>query len=215
MEPLTPDMPLADMPFAFKFKAPSGRVHRFQVIASHGIEEFVESVSAKLGKEADTIGGPPTVDDGKLSVSGFAMSYLDDEGDSVSITTDQDLLEAIVLARHSHHEKVDLFVHDPSQPPVTVAAPQPDHGRHTPSGSIATSGARRRRGVVDESEDSDSDDDDEISTTRRRRRGNHRSEPEQVIAGVPNELLLPGAVAALAVVIIGVFSISRLTSSNR
>ncbi|KAH7029067.1 uncharacterized protein B0I36DRAFT_363660 [Microdochium trichocladiopsis] len=217
LEPITPDVPIADMPFAFKFKAPSGRVHRFQVIASQGIEQFVTSVAAKLGKEADVLGGTPTVDDGKLSVGGFAMSYLDDEGDTVSITTDQDLLEAIMLARHSHREKVDLFVHDPSQPPVTVAAPQPDIPIPTPPASTAASGVRRRRGVVEDSDEDDSEDDDEedMSAIRRRRRhGHHRSEPDQVIAGVPNELLLPGAVVTLAVVIIGVFTISRLSSSR-
>lgn len=218
LEPITPDIAIEDKPFSFKFKAPSGRVHRFQVVAAHGIDEFVEGVAAKLGKEADAIGGIPTVDDdGKLSSSGFAMSYLDDEGDVVSITTDQDLLEAIMLARHSHHEKVDLFVHDPSQPPVTVANPQGDIPIPTPPASTAASGLRRRR-HVEESDDDDSDDDDDdedVSSVRRRKRGGHRSEPDQIIAGLPNELLLPGAVAGLAVVIIGIFTISRLTSSNR
>ena len=38
---------------------------------------------------------------------------------------------------------------------------------------------------------------------------------EQMIAGVPNELLLPGAIGALAVVIIAVFTISRASGSNR
>ena len=37
---------------------------------------------------------------------------------------------------------------------------------------------------------------------------------EQAIAGVPNELLLPGAIVALAVVIVGVFTISRMSSSR-
>ena len=34
----------------------------------------------------------------------------------------------------------------------------------------------------------------------------------QVIAGVPNDLLLPGAIVTLAVVIIGVFALARATS---
>ena len=32
---------------------------------------------------------------------------------------------------------------------------------------------------------------------------------EQFIAGVPNELLLPGAIVTLAVVIVGVFALTR------
>ncbi|KAI1136473.1 CBS and PB1 domain-containing protein [Hypoxylon sp. FL0543] len=202
----------ADVPFAFKFKAPSGRVHRIQVVASEGIEHFVASVIAKLGSEVEAIGGAPEVEDGKLSSSGFAMSYLDDEGDTVSITTDQDLLEAILLARHSHREKVDLFVHDPEKPPVTVAAPQPDVPAVTPATSSAHSEVRRRRHAADEEEDSDSEDEDYSAARHRKRSHTHHAEPEQVIAGVPNELLLPGAIVTLAVVIVGVFAIARATS---
>ncbi|KAI0179893.1 hypothetical protein GGR52DRAFT_578393 [Hypoxylon sp. FL1284] len=190
----------ADVPFAFKFKAPSGRVHRLQVVASDGIEQFVASVMAKLGGEIEAIGGAPAVEDGKLSTGGFAMSYLDDEGDTVSITTDQDLLEAILLARQNHREKVDLFVHDPEKPPVTVVAPQPDAAA-TPAASSAPSEVRRRRGTVD-SDDSDSDEEEDYQTIRRRKRSHQIVEADQIIAGVPNELLLPGAIVTLAVVII-------------
>ncbi|KAL7619867.1 hypothetical protein AAE478_010413 [Parahypoxylon ruwenzoriense] len=198
-----------DVPFAFKFKAPSGRVHRLQVIARHGIAEFVSNIVAKLGSEVDAIGGIPEVEeDGKLGSGGFAMSYLDDEGDEVSITTDQDLLEAVLLARHHHREKVDLFVHDPDKS-ATANASQLE--AHTPAPSSAPSGVRRRRATAVDEDEEDSEEED-FSTVRRRRKTNSFSEPEQVIAGVPNELLLPGAIVTLAVVIVGVFAISRATS---
>ncbi|KAI0869084.1 hypothetical protein GGS24DRAFT_494037 [Hypoxylon argillaceum] len=196
------DQPTAEIPFPFKFKAPGGRVHRLQVIASHGIGELVANVAAKLGSEVDAIGGVPVAEEGKLIAGGFALSYLDDEGDTVSITTDQDLLEAILLARHHHHEKVDLFVHDPEKPAIVVTAPQPDHlAADTPSASAATSEVRRRRAVVDDDEDEETEDED-YSAVRRRKKVSSRAEPDQIIAGVPNELLLPGAVVTLAVVII-------------
>ncbi|CAJ2508958.1 Uu.00g139840.m01.CDS01 [Anthostomella pinea] len=210
------EQPPADIPFAFKFKAPSGRVHRLQVVASQGIAQFVATVASKLGNELEAAGGAPTVEDGKLSYSGFAMSYLDDEGDTVSITTDQDLLEAILLARQNHQEKVDLFVHDPEKPPVAVAAPQPDlpvH-THTPPASSAPSDVRRRRAAVDD-EEADESEEEDFSTVRRRKKSSaSKTEAEQVIAGVPNELLLPGAICALAVVIVGVFAIGRASSSR-
>ncbi|KAK7941642.1 mitochondrial ribosomal protein subunit S4 [Apiospora aurea] len=189
-----PEPAPAELPFAFKFKAPSGRVHRLQVIASQGISTFVDNINSKLGSEVEAIGGIPDVEDGRVGVSGYALSYLDDEGDTVSITTDQDLLEAILLARQHHREKVDLFVHDPNQPPVT-------------------SSRRRRRHHA--SEDEDDSEDDDMATVRRRKskHGHHASVQEkEVIAGVPNELLLPGAIVTLAVVILGVFAISRATS---
>lgn len=205
------EQPPAEIPFSFKFKAPSGRVHRLQVIASQGIEAFIASVAAKLGNEVESIGGTPTVEDGKVGSAGFALSYADDEGDTVSITTDNDLLEAILLARQSHHEKVDLYVHDPEKPPVIAPPPVVETPVVAPLPTSVLGLRERRRAYEDEEEEEEDDDDDE-SPARRSRRGKNVHVQDQVIAGVPNELLLPGAIVTLAVVIIGVFTITRATS---
>ncbi|KAG9532230.1 CBS-domain-containing protein [Aureobasidium sp. EXF-12298] len=194
-----------DVAFPFKFKAPSGRVHRLQVVPSAGMSELVNVVAEKLGSEAEAIGGVPTFDDGKLSRTGFALSYLDNEGDTVSITTDRDLLDAISLAQLTHQDKVDLFVHDPEKAPLPATlAPQPSLVTVTPSESQV-----RERKVTH------SESDDESETTRPRRRERQAAPAaaqEQLIAGLPNELLLPGAIVTLAVAIIGVFAISRMSS---
>ncbi|KAM5352047.1 hypothetical protein ACJ41O_004770 [Fusarium nematophilum] len=208
-----------ELPFPFKFKAPSGRVHRVKVIATEGMGTFVASVAGKLGSEVDGIGGVPSVEDGKIVGPGFALSFLDDEGDSVSITTDHDLLEAVLLARHARRDKVDLFVHDPEKPPVS----EPAEIAALPTPSISTGpGLRERRKWWPDEEDEEEeeegfdDDDDAGSTTMRRPRRTRTAPappiPDQVIAGVPNELLLPGAIVTLAFAIVGVFTISRLTS---
>ncbi|RMZ75758.1 hypothetical protein DV737_g5144, partial [Chaetothyriales sp. CBS 132003] len=108
--------------FPFKFKAPGGRVHRVQVVAANGIAELVANVSGKLGPEdVEAVGGEAVVVEGRLANEGFALSYIDNEGDTVSITTDQDVLDAIVMAQHGKRDKVDLLVHDPLQPPVVAA----------------------------------------------------------------------------------------------
>ncbi|KAI1333320.1 hypothetical protein F5Y16DRAFT_407204 [Xylariaceae sp. FL0255] len=206
------EQPPAETPFAFKFKAPSGRVHRIQVIASQGVSELVAAVTAKLGAEAESIGGVPVAEEGKLTAGGFALSYLDDEGDTVSITTDQDLLEAILLARQHRHEKVDLFVHDPEKPAVTVVAPQPEPPvASTPPLSSVPSEVRRRRAAVDDDEEEEEESEEEdYSTVRRRKKASGRGgEVDQVIAGVPNELLLPGAIVTLAVVIVARRALAR------
>ena len=193
-----------DAPFPFKFKAPSGRVHRVQVAASAGMEELVSNVTAKLGGEVEAVGGEATVEDGKLVPSGYALSYLDNEGDTVSITTDQDLLDAITLARRTHRDKVDLFVHDPEKPPMSATVdPQPALAKPlTPPPSTLKS---RRRHLEDE------DDDEEMETPikKERKPSSQPKQPDQLVAGVPNELLLPGAIATLAVVIVVVFTLSR------
>lgn len=200
------EIPPEDVPFAFKFKAPSGRVHRVQVIASHGLAELISVVTGKLGAEIDAVGGVATVEDGKLGSSGFALSYLDDEGDSVSITTDTDLLEAIILARNSHRDKVDLFVHDPEKPPIaTTLDPQPPIQVATPP---ASSTVRRRKAVSEDDEESD----DEPRVKSKSRKASAPQPAADIIQGVPNELLLPGAIVTLAVVIVGVFALARATS---
>jgi hypothetical protein len=193
-----------DEPFPFKFKAPSGRVHRLQVVASGGIEELVSRVVGKLGGEVETIGGIPTFDEGRISKSGFALSYLDNDGDTVSITTDQDLVEAIGLSRLAHRDKVDLFVHDPETAPLSATVePQPALAKPpTPPESVLR---ERKQFFEDEEED-----------TQRRQRGQSSAATQQpeIIAGVPNDLLLPGALVTLAVVIVAVFALGR-ASNNR
>ena len=193
-----------DVPFPFKFKAPSGRVHRLQVTPSSGMAELISNVTAKLGSEVSAVGGEAMVVDGRLAASGYALSYLDNEGDTVSITTDQDLLDAITLARQSHREKVDLFIHDPEKPPMSVIA---DPTPVTTPQVVAPTPREQTRQIPNDEDHENRDE--SLAQSRPRKTTTQTSEKEQLIAGVPNELLLPGAIAGLAVVIVAVFSISR------
>lgn len=200
-----PSPTIEETPFPFKFKAPSGRVHRIQAVASSGVAELISNVTAKLGGEVDAVGGEATFENGKLGDTGYALSYLDNEGDTVSITTDQDLLDAIMLSKQNRHNKVDLFVHAPGKPPMSATVdPQPALSK-PPTPPLST--LRERRRVAEE--------EDEMETPVKKERKPIEAQPkqqEQLIAGVSNDLLLPGAIVALAVVIIGVFTLSR---SNR
>lgn len=190
--------PLEEVPFAFKFKALSGRVHRLQVTATAGMGEFVSNITSKLGGEVDAVGGEPSVENGKLGKSGFALSYLDNEGDTVSITTNQDLVEAIAMAQKNKSDKVDLFVHEPGKPPLTATVvPQPGL---VPAKSVNKTEHEKLLAKETEEEEGGGE------------KAAAKQSLEQVIAGVPNELLLPGAVAALTVVIVGVFAFSRSSS---
>ena len=186
-----------DAPFPFKFKAPSGRVHRVTVLNTAGIGELVLQVTAKLGVELEAVGGEAVVEEGRLSNTGYALSYMDNEGDTVSITTDQDMLDAISLARRTRRDKVDLFVHDPAQPPIPITLdPQPAKpvAPATPAEESSVTGDRTA-------------EEPSLSKPRSQQPFAHGHE-EQFIAGVPNELLLPGAIVTLAAVIAGVFILS-------
>lgn len=196
-----------DAPFPFKFKAPSGRVHKIHVVASTGMAELISSVTLKLGGEVDVVGGAASFEDGKVGSMGYALSYLDNEGDTVSMTTDQDLSDAIVLAQRSHRDKVDLFVHDPQKPPMTATIdPRPALSKPlTPPESEVR---ERRRQVAEDADDETMD----VPVRKDRRQATAQPKQEDLIAGVPNDLLLPGAIVTLAVVIVGVFAISRASS---
>jgi hypothetical protein len=197
-----------EKPFPFKFKAPSGRVHRLQILASLGMAELILHVNAKMGAELEAVGGAASFEDGKLGTTGYALSYLDNEGDTVSITTDQDLFEAIMLAKKTHRDKVDLFVHHPDKPPISATVdPRPALPRlPTPPESEI----RERRRYNGEGEEDEMDYGK--PATRRAATTAQPKQEEQLIPGVSNDVLLPGAIVTLAVVIIGVFAISRASS---
>lgn len=186
-----------DAPFPFKFKAPSGRVHRVNVLIADGVANLVSQVTAKLGAELESVGGEAVVQEGRLSNTGYALSYMDNEGDTVSITTDQDMLDAINLARRARRDKVDLFVHDPTQPPIPpTVEPQPPKPATPAEEHSSAAGDHASEEAL-------------LNKSRPQQSFPSHSPEEQFINGVPNELLLPGAIVTLAAVIAGVFILSR------
>jgi len=212
--------------FPFKFKSPAGRNHRIQVNISAGIAELVEAVAQKLGSEADSIGGVPQVESGRCSTTGFALSYMDNENDIVSITTDHDLISAVTLARQYGSDKVLLYVHDPAVPPepplpagivpATVSAsvtPAPLSTTHS-NVHTATEPTPRQPDFdqqVQAKADTPAAAASTTTGTGKSRVPLPSAQHDQIIPNVPNELLLPGAIAGLAAVILGVFAISRLS----
>ena len=74
----------------------------------------------------------------------------------------------------------------------------------------------RERKAFAAAEDADEEDEEEVAERRRQKKQvsapQSKQQEPQVIAGVPNELLMPGAIVTLAAVIITVFTISRATS---
>lgn len=176
-------------PFPFKFRAPGGRVHRIQVGSKDGVGALLNLVTAKLGPEVDLIGGKAELLEGVV-VDGFAMSYMDNEGDTVSITADNDLTDAIYLARRNGADKVDLFVHHPDHPPVIEQVPPPPI-------------------VIPASDEGNSQDGEDAVEEKAIVPAPPVAAPAQILPGVPNELLLPGVVATIAVSMIGVFILGR------
>ncbi|KAL9552318.1 hypothetical protein PS6_004535 [Mucor atramentarius] len=211
--------------FSFKFTSDGGKTHRFASVYN-SYAALLEAVRQKvIGEHLAHLGANP--DDVPVE-SWLSISYLDDEEDQVLITSDADVSDAVKLARKMGQDRVKLFVHDATEkeeevveapaviepavvveekviepvappvitPPPTIEVTEPLHEKKS-----------KRRSVRKEVETSDSEDEDTHSS-RRKQEG-------ATVAGIPQELVLPAAIAFLGVVIVGVFAFSRVSSNHR
>jgi len=174
---------IKDESFLFKFKSPAGRVHRLRFDTALGLGDFRSIIGEKLtGDEIAVIGGIDASD------VGFAISFVDDDGDVVSILSVADLSESVAIAKRSGRDKVDIYIHHPNQPP-----------RMEPAAQVAKV--------------------DPLDTVEKvvanAERGSEGPFVKESVGGIPTELLLPGAIVVLAVVIVGVFVATRSSGSAR
>lgn len=154
-----------EIPFTFKFKSPGieGRVHRITLKSSEGIVRLKELIDAKLHEKDYTV----------LNIESdekYAISYVDDEGDVVSITSDDDLCECIKINLKLQNDKADLYLHNPHE-----------HATIEDVKSIYSRKSVRKNNIGS----------------------------SDLIAGVPNEILIPSALAVLGASIIIGFTFAR------
>ncbi|KAJ7900117.1 hypothetical protein B0H14DRAFT_2672359 [Mycena olivaceomarginata] len=193
---VTGAVPIDDGTYVFKFKTPSGRTHRFQ--ARHdNVEHLREIVAGKLATDPFFTDFKSTSDPAVIpDPIDFHLSYNDGDGDSVFVTSDHDVMDAVKTARSSGADRVVLEIHggkgwgqaDKETKPLPVPVPVPEVA------PPAVTEAETVKAVLLE--------------------GNSIP-PQQIpdeIMGVPKDVLLPASIAALAVAIIGVFAVSRFSS---
>lgn len=198
----TGPLPVDDGTYVFKFRTPSGRTHRFQ--ARHDdVEHLREIVSGKLATDPFFTDFHSTDDnDNRPDPIDFHLSYTDADGDSVLITSDHDVTDAVKIARAAGTDRVVLFV----QGGKDWAEAGADK-----SEAKAAEVAAATQFEVKEVEKAESIVAEAATPTH--------APPtplplNEEVFGIPKDLLLPASIGALAVVIIGVFTISRLTSSQ-
>lgn len=198
-----------DIPFPFKFRAPSGRNHRITVAPADGLLALRNEIARKLSlEEVQSLGGVGEVEEGKVVMPGFAIGYVDEEGDVIAITSDRDLTDAINLNKGLGNNKVDIYVHHPDEH-INIQAPA---ASVAPSEPAAPQPSSRRRGAPlgeDESFAEDRDNGEEKARSRPSRPAKRSTPEASLIPGVPNELILPGAIVALAASIVLVFTLNR------
>lgn len=190
-------VPVDDGTYVFKFRTPSNDVHRFQ--ARHdSIEMLREIIGGKLSNDPffTKFDGPPEEKPDPLD---FALSYTDVDHDTVLMTSDGDVADAVSIARAAGSDRVVLFIRGGSKNwPETGLEKSGDSAKATSEAAI-----EQTKSVDNE-------------TTREPTAapppvGAPAPSSSELVLGIPKDLLLPASIGALAVVIIAVFTISRLT----
>nr|CAG8446557.1 7817_t:CDS:2 [Entrophospora candida] len=138
--------------FTFKFKAPNGKSHRFTVNYL-SLDNIRSTVLSKLPS----------------SVKDFTISYVDDDEDHVTISTEDDVLDAVKIAQRQNSSKVILFINEIKENRKSI-----------------NTNKRKRKSQLFVNKG-----DDDFNLT------------------IPKDLLLPGALVTLAIIIVGVFAIAR------
>ncbi|KII93420.1 hypothetical protein PLICRDRAFT_171175 [Plicaturopsis crispa FD-325 SS-3] len=194
-------LPVDDGTYVFKFRTPSGRTHRFQ--ARHdNVENLRDIVTGKLA--TDPFFETPEEDDGhaRPDPEDFHLSYTDADGDTVLITSDTDVTDAVKIARAAGTDRVVLFVQGGK------AWAEAGSGKAEGKAVEAAAAAKEETKELDKGEAVLPEG---VSFTP----PSHPHVPAQdEIFGIPKDLLLPASIGALAAVIVGVFTISRLTRSD-
>ncbi|KAJ6509314.1 hypothetical protein C8R47DRAFT_1182749 [Mycena vitilis] len=189
--------PVDDGTYVFKFRTPSGRTHRFQ--ARHdSVEHLREVVAGKLATDPFFTDFKSTSDPAVIpDPIDFHLSYTDADGDSVFVTSDQDVMDAVKVARISGADRVVLVIqggkgwsHGDAKKAEPETKPEPVPEAPSPA---ATEAEKVKSVLLD---------------------GNtippHHIPAE--IMGIPKDVLLPASIVTLAVAIIGVFAASRFSS---
>ena len=198
----TPPLPPADDgTYVFKVRTPSGRTHRFQA-RHNSVENLRDIISGKLAtdpfftqyKAKDEFEEPPDPSD-------FIMSYTDADGDVVLISSDNDVSDAVKIARESGADRVVVHIQGgkgwkEEEEKAQVADLQP------PKEATKEESAEKVEEVVSLPP--------VIHVPHHTIHYPTNLDVDDTVFGVPKDLLLPASIGALAVVILGVFTISRL-----
>jgi len=223
-------IPVDDGTYVFKFRTPSGRTHRFQ--SRHDdVEHLREIVAGKLTTDPFFIqyhASEEEHEEHRPDPTDFVLSYTDADGDIVLITSDHDVTEAVKIARGAATDRVVLFVQggkgwaeagagksEAKAAEVTAAAAKEVREvEKTEEVTLVVPPATIPESTVTPSAPPHTSSPHAGGEHLGRHHGRHHASGANEVFGIPKDLLLPASIGALAVVIIGVFTLSRLTANN-
>jgi len=193
-------VPIDDGTYVFKFRTPSGRTHRFQ--ARHdNVENLRDIISGKLATDPFFVDFKPANESVPPDPLDFILSYTDADGDTVVITSDSDVTDAVKIARSAKTDRVVLFIQGGK------GWSEEEAGKSEAKAAEVSAAAQQQEKEVDKAEAT-------LPEGMTLTPPNHVHVPQDEVFGISKELLLPASIGVLAVVIVGVFTISRLTRDN-
>lgn len=183
-----------DGTYVFKFRTPSGRTHRFQ--SRHdNYEHMREIISTKLAIDPFfTNFVPEDESQPHPDPSDYQLAYTDADGDVVLITSDGDVSDAVKMARSKGQERVVLFIQGGKGWEEATAEKLEEKAAEASTVAQVETKAMEKTEIP--------------SPTPL------PPPPTEGIFGIPRDMILPTSIGVLAVSIMVVFTISRLTSSN-
>lgn len=180
--------------YTFKFTTPTKRAHRFQAPYDN-VEHVREVVAIKLAGD-DFFVADATKFEKRPDPRDFKLGYVDDEGDNVIITANDDLADAVRLARKLGKDRVTLHIHGgPSW------APMPASEAQTPDPS-----AKEIDLSPEPVPESESEEENVEPAPKRSRKA---SEEELIFGVLPKDLALPAAIGFLGVAVLLAVTLSR------
>lgn len=210
----------------FKFTTPAKHVHRFQAPVDQ-LGTVRDAVERKLcGDEFFT---EEHLGHWKPATKDFKLAYEDDEGDKITIMSNEDLVEAVRLARQFGRDRVTLLIlGGPSWTASDIASFNvKDKASHRGSPAVPDApgaisekhlGPSRQASVLTPSaEDPRSNPLPPVSgwhhSVPKRKGKKHVSEPRKA-GGSPKDLALPAAIGFLGVVVLVAVVLSRPTHNH-
>lgn len=184
-----------DGTYVFKIRTPSGRTHRFQ--SRHdNYDHMREIISTKLAIDPFFAN---LVSEGESQPhpdpSDYQLAYTDADGDVVLITSDDDVSDAVKMARSKGQERVVLFIQG---------------GKGWEDATAERLDAKAAEFAVAAQIETKAIETTEVPPLS----PSPPPAPAEDIFGIPRDMLLPASIGVLAVSIVVVFTISRLTSGN-
>ncbi|KAF8328685.1 uncharacterized protein EI90DRAFT_2925332 [Cantharellus anzutake] len=193
--------PIDDGTYVFKFRTPSGLTHRFQA-RSDNYENIVDIVSGKL--TADPFFTTPPSDGLAPEPSDFSISYVDSDGDTVVITSDNDVADAVRIARAAGSDRVVLFLQGGMGWDEAGAREGEKKARDAALAAAAIETEVRKAETTEPTHFPDGATIPPPARTPIYGAGDD-------IYGIPRDMILPASLGFLGVVIIGVFIASRMS----